>query len=126
MKKWLTWPVAGLMLVLLAGCAAGPGTGPILSSGIPRDKYLIGSSYYIYFKAPQNGTFYVVESSTGKALEILSVAAGEARDYTVTGITDEVMNAIGVKRSSLTLKYYFVPATAFPCSRTPGKEKPAK
>jgi len=39
---------------------------------------------------------------------------------------DEDLKALGIEKSSFAIKYYFVPAAAFPYAETPAKEKQAK
>ena len=100
---------------LLAGCST-PRYLP--ADGVPDDQYLVGGGLMIDWKAPSEGTAYLVEKTTGKIIETRSMEAGDSFSFSVSSGSQaaEFEKALGIKFSDAQFMLYFQPLGTKPPS----------
>jgi hypothetical protein len=81
------------------------------SKGLPNQKYLVGGGLQIEWVAPQKGTAYLVEETTGKIVMTKSLQPGDTFEFS-PGQADpkEAKEVFGVDMSELKFFLFFVPA----------------
>ena len=115
------WRVLVLVAVVsLIGITLSGGCGSQKASQVnrlPGDKQLVGGGMMIEWKAPEAGTVYLVEKTTGKIVETRSLDEGEKYSWTVTSVVqaEDLQELLGIKFSKARFLLYFEPArTATP------------
>jgi hypothetical protein len=96
-------------IALLGGCRS---ERPSAISRLPGDKQLVGGGIMIQWRAPEAGTVYLVEKTTGKIVETHSLEEGEVYSWTVTSVVqaDDLQEMLGIKFSKARFLLYFEPA----------------
>ena len=99
--------------MLPAGCMSmRPYSGKDFDSkGLPNQKYLVGGGLQIEWVAPEAGTAYLVEETTGKIVMTKSMQPGDKFEFN-PGQADpkEAKEIFGVEMSELKFSLFFVPA----------------
>lgn len=111
---------AGLFGIVLA--AAGCGSPePFRLAYLSDAERLVGGGLKIDWKAPEPGTAYLVEKSTGKLVETRTLETGEAYTFSVESIVeaDELEQLLGMPLAETEFLLYFQPAEP---SRPAGQE----
>jgi hypothetical protein len=106
MKFRLTCLLAAVALCACA-CATTPATPPI-SSLVPSDARIIGGGYRIFYTAPADGTFYVVDRKTGRLLTSWNRKKGDLFEVTASTMA-EIAQALNVPLGELEPVAYFAP-----------------
>jgi hypothetical protein len=72
---------------------------------------LVGGGVMIEWKAPEAGTVYLVEKTTGKIVETRSLEEGEKYTWTVTSVVqaEDLQELLGIKFSRARFLLYFEP-----------------
>ncbi len=96
------------LAMMLAGCST-PRYLP--ASGVPDDQYLVGGGLVIDWKAPADGTAYLVEKTTGKIIETRSMEAGDNFGFSVASEAQarEFGKILGIDFSDALFWLYFKP-----------------
>ena len=105
---WLT-VVSGAGLVWLGGCTAERQTP--MGRG-PGARKLVGGGIMIEWTAPEAGTVYLIEKTTGKMVETRSLEEGEKYTWSVSSVVqaEDLQELLGVKFSKARFLLYFEPA----------------
>lgn len=101
-----------LTAVVFAGCGTSmlSSTGDFNSNGLPKQKYFVGGGLDIDWVAPQAGTAYLVEETTGKIIMTKSLEADDTFDFSTGSAEPEGAKEIfGVEMSKLKFSLYFIP-----------------
>ena len=110
-KCWIG--AAGVLLILLPliGCRTSP---PLQADGLPGEQYLVGGGMMIDWEAPEAGTAYLVEKTSGKIVETRSLAQGDSYTFSIAsgGQASEFEKMLGVRFSEARLLLYFQPGSA--------------
>lgn len=110
------WPVVALLIAaslvgiaLLGGCDSEQASQFSRMSG---EKQLVGGGMMIEWRAPEAGTVYLVEKTTGKIVETRSLGEGEVYSWTVTSVVqaEDLQELLGIKFSKARFLLYFEPA----------------
>jgi hypothetical protein len=104
---WLA--VLGLLSVAwLGGCGAERRSQ---LDRLPGDKQLVGGGHMIEWRAPEAGTVYLVEKTTGKIIETRSLARDDVYTFSVTSITqaEDLQTLLGIQFSRARFLLYFEP-----------------
>jgi hypothetical protein len=98
-------------ITLLASCNAERASQ---FSRMPGEKQLVGGGMMIEWRAPEAGTVYLVEKTTGKIVETRSLEEGEKYSWTVTSVVqaEDLQELLGIKFSKARFLLYFEPAVA--------------
>lgn len=108
--RTLTATCVGAAL-LFTGCAIGP---KFDASGIPAHRYYVGGGILIEYKAPENGTVFVVEETTDRILVTKSIEQGEAFEFKVEVEDAEARKqfeaALGKAVNEARFALFFIPA----------------
>lgn len=102
-----------LLVATVIGLALGIGGCSTPVAGLPSGAEVAGGGLTIDWKAPADGTIYVVvvEKKTGKIIETKSVNEGEAVDFEIDPESAETFeNAMGVPLANAKILLYFKPA----------------
>jgi hypothetical protein len=93
---------------LLAGCRTSP---PLQADGLPGEQYLVGGGMMIDWEAPEAGTAYLVEKTSGKIVETRSLAKGDSYTFAIAsgGQAAEFEKMLGIKFSEARFLLYFRP-----------------
>jgi hypothetical protein len=105
--------VIAAVLIVLAFAFAGCSTPRHLQAdGLPGEQYLVGGGFMIDWKAPTEGTVYLVEKTSGKIIETRSLDAGDNYSFSVSseGQGAEFERALGIRFSEARFMLYFQPA----------------
>lgn len=120
MRGWLGGVTLGAIILVLAGCNT-PRYLP--ADGLPADQYLVGGGLMIDWKAPSEGTAYLVEKTTGKIIETRSMEAGDSFSFSVSSGSQatEFERTLGIKFADARFLLYFKPVDQ-PVARSPKVE----
>jgi hypothetical protein len=104
--------VTGLVILcgmLFSGCQSGTGSA-FGFGGLPKEHYRVGGGFNIKYEAPADGTFYLVDLSSGKFVVTKNVTEADTFEFSIdpTNI-DEETRACGVDTRISKLVLYFVP-----------------
>jgi len=99
----------GAIISMLAGCST---PRHLQADGLPDDQYLVGGGLMIDWKAPADGTVYLVEKTAGKIIETRSMETGESYSFSVASGSQatEFERVLGIKFSEARFMLYFQPA----------------
>jgi hypothetical protein len=79
--------------------------------GLPRGVQAVGGGLQIYWKAPSDGTVYLVEQASRKIIETKSLDAGEIYEFDIDAEDAEVFEKVtGLNLTPARLALYFKPA----------------
>ena len=86
---------------------------------LPGDKQLVGGGIMIEWRAPEAGTVYLVEKTTGKLVETRSLAEGDVYSWSVTSVTqaEDLQSLLGLQFSRARFLLYFEPGGAAASTR---------
>ena len=101
--------LAALVLVFAGiGCRTTP---PLQAGGLPDEQYLVGGGLMIDWKAPTEGTAYLVEKNTGKIIETRSLGAGDSYSFSVASSNQatDIERMLGIKLADARFMLYFRP-----------------
>ena len=102
-------------IAVLTGCQTelvSDTGGYFNSKGLPNSKYFVGGGLEIVWDAPQDGTAYLVEETTGKFIMTKSLKADERFDFSPGSVQpDEAKSVFGVEMAKLKFSLYFIPTT---------------
>jgi hypothetical protein len=106
---YLAAGILGAVALMLAGCSA---PGYLQADGLPGEQYLVGGGFMIDWKAPTEGTAYLVEKTSGKIIETRSLDAGDNYSFSVSSGSQgaEFERALGIRFSEARFMLYFQPA----------------
>ena len=102
--------VVSLVGIALWGGCSGQKASQV--NRLPGDKQLVGGGMMIEWRAPEAGTVYLVEKTTGKIVETRSLEEGEKYTWTVTSVVqaEDMQELLGIKFAKARFLLYFEPA----------------
>jgi hypothetical protein len=90
------------------GCASSQKTS-FGFNGLPQEQYRVGGGFDIEYNAPADGTFYLVDQSSGKFVITKDATEGDTFEFSIdSGDMDEA-KAFGIDLEKSKLVLYFVP-----------------
>jgi len=107
--------IAAMSVVSILGCVSAH-RGPFDANGLPREKYFVGGGFMINWRAPQDGTAYVVMSAAGESKIVQTEDLKEAEEFDLSlseasqETLDQVEKVLGAKLSEAKFSLYFVPS----------------
>jgi hypothetical protein len=95
-------------IVYVTGCGLSNQTffGP---DGLPKEQYRVGGGLVIEYRAPQDGTFYLVDQKSGKFIVTQSVQEGSTFDFSLPDTNDDQYQKLAKSLIAGKLVLYFVP-----------------
>jgi hypothetical protein len=101
--------VTSALVLTLVGCAERSRSS---TDRLPGDRQLVGGGIMIEWRAPEPGTVYLVEKTTGKMVETHSLEEGEVYTWTVASTVqaEDLEELLGIKFSKAHFLLYFEPA----------------
>jgi len=107
-KCWIGVMAILLILLILTGCRTSP---PLEADGLPGDQYLVGGGMMIDWEAPEAGTAYLVEKTSGKIIETRSLAQGDSYTFSVASGAQaaEFEKMLGIRFAEARFLLYFRP-----------------
>jgi hypothetical protein len=101
--------VVGLVMIA-AGCSVTPS---LHGNGLPSGLETVGGGPQINWKAPTDGTVYLVEKTSGKIIETQSLDKGEVFEFEIGSDDVETFEkVVGVRLTAARLVLYFKPANS--------------
>lgn len=79
--------------------------------GLPKPCYFVGGGFDLQYKAPCDGTLYVVEETSKKIVVTRSLATDDRYEETFSIDDLQAREAFGKRMSELDFNLYFIPAT---------------
>jgi hypothetical protein len=109
MKIVWTLLVLCVSALFATGCASFQKTS-FGFNGLPQEQYRVGGGFDIEYGAPAEGTFYLVDQSTGKFVITKDVTEGDTFEFSIDSQNiDDETRACGVDTRKSKLVLYFVP-----------------
>ena len=111
-RVWMRGWLEGVTLIAIVLAFSGCSTPRYLpADGLPADQYLVGGGLMIDWKAPSEGTAYLVEKTTGRIIETRSMEAGDSFGFSVSSgpQATEFERTLGIKFADARLLLYFKP-----------------
>ncbi|MGH2271001.1 hypothetical protein ACQ9LF_04310 [Anaerohalosphaeraceae bacterium U12dextr] len=95
-------------IVFVTGCSLSNQTA-FGHDGLPKEQYRVGGGLLIEYKAPQDGTFYLVDQKSGKFIVTQSVDEGSTFDFSLPHADEDQYKGLAQSLVSGELVLYFVP-----------------
>jgi hypothetical protein len=92
----------------IPGCASFQKTSFGLN-GLPQEQYRVGGGFSIEYHAPGDGTFYLVDVSSGKFIVTKEVSEGDSFEFSIDSTQVDEAKAVGINLEKSKLVLYFVP-----------------
>jgi hypothetical protein len=108
MKTAWTLLVLCLSALFATGCASSQKTSFGLN-GLPHEQYRVGGGFDIEYNAPADGTFYLLDLSSGKFVVTKNTTEGDTFDFSIDSADMDQAKAFGINLEKSKLVLYFVP-----------------
>jgi hypothetical protein len=97
MKHFSTIAILSAYLVLMSGCIIVSDTkSDPAKSALPKESQKVGGGFEIAYLMPEDGTVVLIDKTTGKTIQTISLKEGETFDFLCRATDQKMFKDMGV------------------------------